>query len=196
MINMRNNLLFFSFLFSFFILVSTSSFAASLGVTPASLNITLESGQRVSDYILITNIGNTPQRYLLFTDEEFKSWVSFSDDDIILDQKKSQKIKIDFRVPPSASSNSETLDIYIRSQPPALKKTFDVSAGIKIPVKLDISGELTNSRTVSENAAFGVSKGVGSVIIKKEASSILLMISFITLTLVAIVLIILLVKKK
>lgn len=112
--------------------------ASSLGATPAKfVDVKVARGGSTDISLKLYNTGTSDLRYMLSTDSEFSSWVTFEESDFILGPNTTRDIKITIH-PPSSGSDEDRLMLYVEGTAPSAGGT-PVGGGLKIPVELTLT---------------------------------------------------------
>ena len=118
-------------------LVSLQSVSAiGIGVTPGTLNFSVQVGISDTQSLHVINTGTEVSNYRVYVDENYADWFDISPDNFTLGANENKEVIL--TLTPSLSSKGEfDFKIYAVSSSPS--SDFSVGSGIKVPVHANVS---------------------------------------------------------
>jgi len=118
-------------------LVSLQSVSAiGIGVTPGTLNFSVQVGISDTQSLHVINTGTDVSNYRVYVDENYADWFDISPDNFTLGANENTEVKL--TLTPSLSTKGEfDFKIYAVSSSPS--SDFSVGSGIKVPVHANVS---------------------------------------------------------
>jgi len=115
--------------------------AIGIGVDPAKLEIEIVSGEKISKNITISNPENIEFEFNIYTDDEFTDWITISNPVFSLGPYQKKQVTIYF-TPITDKSKKYNATIYAVALDS--KGSFNMGSGVKIPTYITID-KATNS---------------------------------------------------
>ena len=130
---MKNFFLIFIILY----LISLQSVSAiGIGVTPGSMNFSVQVGISDTQSLHVINTGTEVSNYRVYVDENYADWFDISPDNFTLGANENKEVIL--TLTPSLSTKGEfDFKIYAVSSSPS--SDFSVGSGIKVPVHANVS---------------------------------------------------------
>ena len=150
-----------------FIFTQTAS-AIGVGVTPGSLNFSVQAGGSDTKSLFVINTGTEVSNYKVYVDEEYADWFDISPDNFNLSASENKEVILKIK-PPLSVKGEFDFKVYAVSSSP--ESDFSVGSGIKVPVHAAVS----NSNMMIAILLTLVIAGVGTLLYirKKKRESIL-----------------------
>ena len=121
---------------AFFLLFSFSSvFAIGIGVNPSFLNLDLETNQPKKTKILVYNISQGPGVFQVYPDE-LVEWIKVEPNNFRLEAGEVKEVKITIL---TKEKGIKITNLSVLATP-LDRQSFGAHSGIKIPLKLNVSG--------------------------------------------------------
>jgi|LGVC01.1.fsa_nt_gb hypothetical protein len=127
----------FFLIFIILYLISLQSVSAiGIGVTPGTLNFSVQVGISDTQSLHVINTGTEVSNYRVYVDENYADWFDISPDNFTLGANENKEVIL--TLTPSLSSKGEfDFKIYAVSSSPS--SDFSVGSGIKVPVHANVS---------------------------------------------------------
>ncbi|MCG7848156.1 MAG: hypothetical protein MIO93_03115 [ANME-2 cluster archaeon] len=118
-----------------FIFTQTAS-AIGIGVTPGSLNFSVQAGGADTKSLFVINTGTEVSNYKVYVDDDYADWFDISPDNFNLNASEHKEVKLKLKPPISAKGEFD-FKVYAVSSSPS--SDFSVGSGIKVPVHTYVS---------------------------------------------------------
>lgn len=150
-IKMAAAAIFSLFIIAMMVPVSTEA-AVSLGANPSSLETSIARSGSAQIDLSIFNTGTDGINCNLYVDDNYSSWVSFSESTFYLDGEARKDIKITIVAPLNGTDDNEFNVFIVGSS--SYSNGTPVSAGLRIPVSVSLTSATSNG--ISIIAVFGL----------------------------------------
>jgi hypothetical protein len=127
----------FFLIFIILYLISLQSVSAiGIGVTPGSMNFSVQVGISDTQSLYVINTGTEVSNYSVYVDENYADWFDISPDNFTLGANENKEVIL--TLTPSLLTKGEfDFKIYAVSSSPS--SDFSVGSGIKVPVHANVS---------------------------------------------------------
>jgi len=119
----------------YLILLQTVS-AIGVGVTPGSLNFSVQAGGSDTRSLFVINTGTEVSNYKVYVDDDYADWFDISPDDFNLSASENKEVILKIK-PPLSVKGEFDFKVYAVSSSPS--SDFSVGSGIKVPVHTHVS---------------------------------------------------------
>ena len=160
----KNKLLFIILLY----LISLQSVSAiGIGVTPGTLNFSVQVGISDTQSLHVINTGTEVSNYRVYVDEKYADWFDISPDNFTLGADENKEVILTL-TPPLSTKGEFDFKIYAVSSSPSSE--FSVGSGIKVPVHAIV----LNSGIIIASILLALSViGIGSFYYSKKKEKII-----------------------
>ena len=110
--------------------------AIGVGVTPGSLNYSVQAGGSDVRSLFVINTGTEVSNYEVYVDEDYADWFDISPDNFNLNAGEHEEVELKLKPPISAKGEFDFKAYAVSSSP---SSDFSVGSGIKVPVHATVS---------------------------------------------------------
>jgi uncharacterized membrane protein len=110
--------------------------AIGVGVTPGSLNYSVQAGGSDTKLLFVINTGTEVSNYKVYVDEDYADWFDISPDNFNLNAGEHEEVELKLKPPISAKGEFDFRAYAVSSSP---SSDFSVGSGIKVPVHATVS---------------------------------------------------------
>ena len=110
--------------------------AIGVGVTPGSLNYSVQAGGSDVRSLFVINTGTEVSNYEVYVDEDYADWFDISPDNFNLNAGEHEEVELKLK-PPISTKGEFDFKAYAVSSSPS--SDFSVGSGIKVPVHATVS---------------------------------------------------------
>jgi len=110
--------------------------AIGVGVTPGSLNYSVQAGGSDTKLLFVINTGTEVSNYKVYVDEDYADWFDISPDNFNLNAGEHEEVELKLKPPISAKGEFDFKAYAVSSSP---SSDFSVGSGIKVPVHATVS---------------------------------------------------------
>ena len=110
--------------------------AIGVGVTPGSLNFSVQAGGSDTKSLFVINTGTEVSNYKVYVDDDYADWFDISPDNFNLSANENKEVILKIKPPMSAKGEFD-FKVYAVSSSPS--SDFSVGSGIKVPVHTHVS---------------------------------------------------------
>ena len=119
----------------YLILLQTVS-AIGVGVTPGSLNFSVQAGGSDTKSLFVINTGTEVSNYKVYVDDDYADWFDITPDNFNLSANENKEVILKIK-PPLSVKGKFDFKVYAVSSSPS--SDFSVGSGIKVPVHTHVS---------------------------------------------------------
>ena len=110
--------------------------AIGVGVTPGSLNFSVQAGGSDTGSMIVINTGTEVSNYKVYVDDDYADWFDISPDNFNLSANENKEVILKIK-PPLSVKGEFDFKVYAVSSSPS--SDFSVDSGIKVPVHTHVS---------------------------------------------------------
>jgi P pilus assembly chaperone PapD len=117
-------------------LFTQTASAIGIGVTPGSLNFSVQAGGSDTGSLFVINTGTEVSNYKVYVDNDYADWFDISPDNFNLSANENKEVILKIQPPLSAKGEFDFIVYAVSSSP---SSDFSVGSGIKVPVHTHVS---------------------------------------------------------
>ncbi|NOR46909.1 MAG: hypothetical protein GQ533_02515 [Methanosarcinaceae archaeon] len=110
--------------------------AIGVGVTPGSLNFSVQAGGSDTKSLFVINTGTEVSNYKVYVDDDYADWFDITPDNFNLSANENKEVILKIK-PPLSVKGEFDFKVYAVSSSPS--SDFSVGSGIKVPVHTHVS---------------------------------------------------------
>jgi hypothetical protein len=153
-------------IFIFFLIllgVQTVS-AVGIGVNPGRIEVHFSEDKPINRELTVVNTGSTSAKYIIYIDDDYKSYLAFNQTEFTLQPSHSTRIRLTF-IPIEKQRIKKPFVIYLLGRPTV--PNTNVNAGVKVPV--NISSSVSSVSTIASSQRSSLSAQMNQESEKKDA---------------------------